>query len=42
MLRGKENVKALFKENKKLCDEIETKVREYYGINKKKGSKESE
>ena len=28
--QGKENVKALLKENKKLCDEIEEKVRTYY------------
>ena len=30
--QGKENVKALFKENVKLKDEIEAKVREHYGI----------
>ena len=28
--QGKENVKALLRENKKLCDELETKVRAYY------------
>ena len=28
--QGKENVKILFRENKKLCDEIESKVREHY------------
>ena len=28
--QGKENVKALLKENKKLCDELEAKVRTYY------------
>lgn len=28
--QGKENVKALLKENKKLCDELEQKVRAYY------------
>ena len=28
--QGKENVKALLKENKKLCDELEEKVRAYY------------
>ena len=33
--QGKENVKALFKENTSLRDEIEDKVREYYGIKKK-------
>ena len=39
--QGKENVKALFKDNKALSDEIEEKVREYYGINKKKDKKET-
>ncbi len=28
--QGKENVKALFRENKKLCDELEKKVRDEY------------
>ena len=28
--QGKENVKALLRENKKLCDELEAKVRTYY------------
>ena len=28
--QGKENVKALLRENKKLCDELEQKVRDYY------------
>lgn len=28
--QGKENVKALLRENKKLCDELEAKVRAYY------------
>ncbi len=28
--QGKENVKALFKSNKKLCDELEKKVRDFY------------
>lgn len=28
--QGKENVKALLRENKKLCDEIESKVRDFY------------
>lgn len=32
--QGKENVKALFRENKKLCEEIEKKVRDYYSNNK--------
>ena len=32
--QGKENVKVLFKENKKLMDEIESKVREHYGFKK--------
>ena len=38
--QGKENVKALFKENTKLRDEIEKKTREYYGIGKKKEAKQ--
>jgi len=33
--QGKENVKVLFKENKKLYQEIEEKVRKHYDINKK-------
>ena len=44
--QGKENVKALFKENIVLRDEIEAKVREYYGISRKdkkeKDTKETE
>ena len=28
--QGKENVKTVFRENKKLCDEIEAKVRDHY------------
>ena len=32
--QGKENVKALFRENKKLCEEIEAKVRDYYNPKK--------
>lgn len=32
--QGKENVKLLLKENKKLCQEIENKVREYYNVSK--------
>lgn len=34
--QGKENVKSLLKENKKLCQEIENKVREYYNVSKNK------
>lgn len=34
--QGKENVKLLLKENKKLCQEIENKTREYYNIPVKK------
>ena len=33
--QGKETVKALLKENKKLSDELETKIREHFGIAKK-------
>ena len=41
--QGKENVKLLLKENEELRDEIEEKVREYYGISlNKKSKKESE
>ncbi len=47
--QGKENVKALLKENPELCAEIEYKVREHYGIltdeqkaEKKKTSKKEE
>ena len=32
--QGKENVKALLKENKALMQEIEEKVREHYSFNK--------
>ena len=32
--QGKENVKALLRENKKLCAEIEAKVRDYYSTKK--------
>jgi recombination protein RecA len=35
--QGKENVKLLLKENKALCEELETKIRTYYGIEIKKG-----
>ena len=39
--QGKENVKALLKENTKLKEEIETKLRKHYNIEKKKeGPKE--
>ena len=34
IVQGKENVKSLLKENKKLCQEIENKVREYYNVSK--------
>ena len=34
--QGKETVKALLKENTKLCDELEQKVREHYNITVKK------
>ena len=33
--QGKETVKALLKENKKLADELETKIREHFEIDKK-------
>ena len=32
--QGKENVKNFLKENPDICDEIESKIREQYGINK--------
>ena len=34
--QGKENVKELFKKDKKLCEEIDSKVRDFYEINKNK------
>ena len=37
--QGKENVKQLLKENTKLRDEIDAKVREHYNIGKKEDSK---
>ena len=38
--QGKENVKIFLKNNPKICNEIESKVREHYGINKDvKGAK---
>ena len=33
--QGKENVKQYLKENPELCAEIENKIREHYGFNKK-------
>ena len=40
--QGKENAKIFLKENKKICDEIEKQVREYYGIStEKKNNKDS-
>lgn len=40
--QGKENVKLLLKENIKLRDELEKKVREFYGINLDKTSKKND
>ena len=40
--QGKENVKILFKNNPTLMEEIEQKVREYYGIDKKDKKKKSD
>ena len=38
--QGKENVKIFLKNNPKICNEIESKIREHYGINKDaKGAK---
>ena len=37
--QGKENVKLLLKEKKDLCNELETKIREYYGVSLKKTNK---
>ncbi len=34
--QGKENVKILFKENKELAKEVDSKIRQYYGISKNK------
>ena len=34
--QGKENVKLLLKENQKLKEEIENKIRDFYNINPKK------
>lgn len=38
--QGKENVKELFKNNKKLCDEIDAKVRAHYNLKVNKPVKE--
>ena len=38
--QGKENTKIFLKENPDLCDEIEAKVREHYGISKKQTKQE--
>ena len=40
LAQGKENVKLLFKNNPELRDEIETLVREHYGISKKTKNEE--
>ena len=40
--QGKENVKMLFKNNPTLMEEVEQKVREYYGIDKKDKKKKSD
>ncbi len=37
--QGRENVKNYLKENPDICDEIENKIREHYGINKGKKAK---
>ena len=39
--QGKENVKLLLKDNKDLASELETQIREYYGISNNKNSKDS-
>ena len=41
-LPGKENVKELLRNNRALKEEIETKVREHYGIGEKKEKKAEE
>ncbi len=38
--QGKENVKLLLKDNKDLASELETQIREYYGISNNKNSKD--
>ena len=40
LAQGRENVKLLFKSNEDFRNEIETKVREHYGVGKKKAKKE--
>ncbi len=40
--QGKENVKALLKENKTLKEELETKIRNHYGFNSKAKKEEEE
>ena len=40
LAQGRENVKLLFKSNEDFKNEIEAKVREYYGVDKKKDKKE--
>jgi len=37
--QGKENVKELFRKNKELCNEIDNKVREHYGLKINKSKK---
>ena len=39
--QGKENAKIFLKENPEICDEIEAKVREHYGISKKASKDEN-
>ena len=34
-IKGRENVKLYLKDNPTIADEIESKIREYYGISKK-------
>ena len=38
--QGKENVKIYLKENPEICEEIENKIRDHYGINKKSANNE--
>jgi recombination protein RecA len=38
--QGKENVKELFKKNKELCEEIDAKVRQHYGLKSNTSIKE--
>ncbi len=40
--QGKENVKLLLKDNKDLCNEIDTKTREFYGFSSKKETKDKD